>query len=256
MADEGMSGLVWLHMAKRYLSQGRTVLAITDHRNEYEAIGTGDGLPSYGPELKGNPNFHTTTVGSADAGKLLSELQSLDDQTVVMFNMNPFEFLRRNTEWQDVVAFCAQSSNEIVVSHYYPASRWECDLEGAIQTAGPELTALADIAWDYVAGHRVVSHHNIEALRRLFPSLAGQISPLRPYGAPRPRDTAVWQIITQEGSFELRPAYALIRDNLDSHPAMWNVNHNLSSAAVTTSLAPQQEVSLGRKIALAFRAIF
>ncbi|KWA83752.1 hypothetical protein WL29_20520 [Burkholderia ubonensis] len=256
MADDGISGLVWLHMAKRYLSQGRTVLAITDDRNEYEAIGTGDGLPSYGPELKGNPNFRTTTVSQKDAGMLLRELQNLDTETVVMFNMSPFEFLRHNAEWQDVVAFCAESENEMVVSHYYMHSIWQYDLERLMQMDGSELMALADIGWDYVAGWRLVSDQNIEPMRRLFPSLAGQISPLRCYGAPRSDGAAVWQIITHAGSFELHPAYALIRNNLDSHPAMWDVNHNLESVAVSSSRSPQKEVSLGHKIVLALKAIF
>ncbi|KVP75463.1 hypothetical protein WJ96_07075 [Burkholderia ubonensis] len=261
IADDGISGQVWLHMAKRYLSEGRTVLAITDDLNVYEAIGTGDGLPGYDQGLTGHPNFRTTTVGMGDAGRLVRELESLEASTVVMFNMSPLAFLRHNPEWQAVAAFCAQSEHELVMSQYHH-SQWPYDLERLMEMAGQEVTALADIPWDYVAGHRVVSHQNIEALRRLFPSLAGQISPLSGFGAARPEGTTTWQIITREGSFELRLAIdALIHENLDAYPALWDVHHDLESVASTPTPVPkgpppQQETSLIRKIALAVYRLF
>ncbi|KVP17291.1 hypothetical protein [Burkholderia ubonensis] len=255
MADDGVSGQVWLHMAKHYLNQGRTVLAITDDMNVYEAIGTGDGLPGYNQGLTGHPNFRTSTVGLSDADRLVTELQALDAATVVMFNMSPFEFLRHNPGWQAVLNVCAQCENEMVVAHYQP-HYWQYDLDGIIEMAGQEVMALADIQWDYVAGTRVVSPQNIETLRRLIPSLADQIAPLGEYGAAGTEGTFPWQIITHAGSFELRLAYALTCENLEAYPALWDVRHDVARIAIMTKAAQTQETSFLRKFAVALTRIF
>jgi hypothetical protein len=231
MSDDGMSGLVWLQMARSHLQAGKTVLAITDPQNTYEAIGTGDGLPGYNDGLTGHPGFRTATAGLDDAEALLQKLKALEADTVVMWNMSPFEFTRAEPRWREVLSFCAQSPLNIVFASYYSPSLWGNDLEHLMQM-GSEIPALAHIDWDYIAGGRILSHSNVDDMRQLFSGLAGQLNVPTNHSEPTVPGLVAWQIVDRTGSYEVRRKYAQIRDDIAAIPEIWDSSFDRSTLGV------------------------
>jgi len=253
MADDGISAQVWLHMAKHHLQAGRSVLAITDPQNRHGVIGIGDELPGYGDGLWGHPNFRSLSAGPESVQALLPVLTGLDASTVVMFNMSLFEFVPRDPAWREVVAYCATCPNELVAAYYPPHKHWLAEIHRLAQgTAGPGVTELGSIPWDYVAGSRVLTPRNIEGLRHLIPGLATQIA--MPGGADRPADqgTMPWQIINRTGSHELRLVPALTRGNLGAYPALWDVHADVGAGAVRQAAPSPAKQSQLRRVLRAF----
>jgi len=254
MADDGMSGLVWLQMARNHLQAGKTVLAITDPLNIHEAIGTGDGLPGYRDGLTGHPGFRTTTAGREDAAALLQKLKALDDDTVVMFNMSPFEFVSVEPQWRDVLSFCAQSSLEMVLATYYPVSLWMRDL-AQLMRMGSEVPALTGVDWDYIAGYQLVTESNVDDVRQVFPGLAGQVAVPGNHTEPMVPGEVTWQVINRMGTYESRAVYAQLEANIASLPALWDVRHGHQQVANPTPAATAMASTVFRRLMLALRSL-
>jgi len=254
MADDGMSGLVWLQMARNHLQAGKTVLAITDPLNTHEAIGTGDGLPGYRDGLAGHPGFRTTTAGREDAEALLQQLKALDADTVVMFNMSPFEFVSVESRWRDVLSFCAQSPLEMVLATYYPASLWMRDLAQLMRMSS-EVPALTGVDWDYIAGYRLVTESNVDDVRQVFPGLAGQIAVPVNHTEPMVPGEVTWQVINRMGTYESRAVYAQLDANIASLPALWDVRHGHQQIVHPSPSAAPNNPTLFRRLIVAVRSI-
>ena len=224
MADDGVSALVWLEMAKQHLKAERTVFAITDDRNVYQAIGTGDGLPGYDCGLLGHPDFLTFAANDAHPDQVLEELRGLNKDVVVMFNLDPFELVDRYPGWQEVIDHCNAMPNDLVMGFYPPYSVWQYNLADLLEApAWSAVKLLRSVDWDYVAGTRVLSETNLVGLRRCFPGLAHAIE--RPQ-SPRPgmsHDVFAWHVINRSGTFELRFSYRQFDEKTDAYPAMWDV---------------------------------
>lgn len=261
MADDGLSTKVWLQMARGYLQAGKTVLAITDSRNTHEVIGTGDGLCSYDQGLNGHPGFQKVAVGSSreDAVALLERLKALEETTVVMFNMSPFEFFD-DPGWRAVVDYCARGQHEMVVSSYYPSAHWRSDLEHLMRIS-KEVPALAEVDWDYIAGYRIVAVDNLQALRQLFRRLTSQIRWPAGAGVPAEGGVAAWQVINRSGTYELRRPYARVREDLESIPEMWDVQFDLSTLESPADEsedgeAPTKRPSVLHRFSLALKSLW
>lgn len=227
-ADDGVSALVWLEMAKQHLKAERTVLAITEDSNVYQAIGTGDGLPGYDCGLLGHPDFLTFAANNAHPDQVLEELVALKKDVVVMFNMDPFELVDRYHGWQAVIDYCNAMPNELVMVSYYEHSMWPHALEQLLDAKrGGAVRALQSVDWDYVAGYRLVSAQNLIGMRRCFPGLAEVIERPVPPGIRQGNGVFAWQIINRSGTYELRLPYSQVDANTDAYPALWDVSYPL-----------------------------
>jgi hypothetical protein len=256
-SDDGLSTNVWLQMALQYLESGRTVLAITDTDNVHGAIGIGDDLKTYfNGGLEGHPCFQTAVAGREDGAALLQQLKALADDTVVMFNMSAFEFFHFEPKWREVLAFCADSPHEMVITSYYSPSSWARDLD-TLRALGSEVKALTAVDWDYISGGRIVNPWNIEPMRQLFPGLAAQIAVPANHHDPFVPKKVTWQIINRTGTFELRTLYNQYTTDMRDFPEMWDVQfeHVLAVSPPEQPVSGQKK-SILRRLSLAFFGIF
>lgn len=169
--DDGVSAEMWRVLASNYLQRGRPVLAITDDRNTHDAVGIGDGLPSYGDVLTAHADFTNRKVSRADAQALVDELRRLPGSTVVLWNMSVFEWCDLQADWLDVFQQCVRMRQDVVFMHF-AGSQW---YHGG-SDAADEL--ISQVAWDYACGSRVVTDFNHAYVRGLLPTLASAIDKL------------------------------------------------------------------------------
>lgn len=228
MADDGLSGSVWLHMAKHHLNQGKGVLAISDPGSgPYpDAIGTADDQPTYLAELKSHPRFHSVRL--EDPSVLLAVLRDQRPDTVLMFDMDVFVKAEKDPRWLEVIAFCADTGHDMVIPHY-SGLEWRYGLADLMNSPRAGVAHIGSIAWDQLAGRGVVAD-NVEALRSLVPLLAGQIKlpdiriPASAAGhKPDHLGDICWQSITRCGSVEWRipKHYGSKLHDLSSFPELW-----------------------------------
>lgn len=162
--EDGISPDIWLAHAKAFLAQNRIVLAITEADNISEAVGTGDGLPGYGPELKAHAHFINRKVTLDEPLQLISEINQLPSNAVILWNMSVFEWAVRDVRWKDVLDTCVRTTCDVLFMHYAYSS-W------AHGQTDPKDELVGSISWDYVAGSRISTRFNHQFARQMLPHL-------------------------------------------------------------------------------------
>lgn len=190
MGDDGISAAVWLLHARAWLRQGATVMAITDKRNEHNAVGVGDGLPAYGRTLTSNPSFINRKVDLSDADALYDEVQRLPPDAVLLWNMSIFEWAVADPRWARLLKGLQALPHTMVFVHE-TSGMW---LHGAHT---PELHHLERVQWDYVAGYEVINACNQARVLSLFPLLAPHLRGL--LSSKRQPFAMQWQVASRDG---------------------------------------------------------